>query len=126
MGDFGHELILLDLFDLMGGMAVFASRQFFFLICPGYVMDAFGVLIINAFVAGCACGRKIFVISRRTFVLMMELEMSGMTIRTNRAGKEPFFDQPLSVDAAGVVDQSIPGIRRHDSGLIDFAVTVAA
>ena len=87
MRDLGHELILLNFFDLVGGMTVFACRKLFFLIRPGYMVDAVCVFVINAFVAGCASRWKIFVIGRRTFVIMFEFKVGGVAVCADRAGK---------------------------------------
>ena len=126
MGYLGHELILLDLLDLMGRMTIFTRRQFFLLVRPGYVVNALCVLVVDAFVAGSTCGGEVFVIGRRTFVIVLELQVGRVAVRAYGAGKESLFNKALSVYAAGVVDHSVSCGCFDKGGLIDFAVTIAA
>ena len=58
-GDLGHELVLLDVLDPVGGMAVLAGRQLLVGLGGRDAVDAGRVILIDPLVAGGARGRDV-------------------------------------------------------------------
>jgi hypothetical protein len=124
--DLGHELVLLMLLDLVGGVAVFTVRKPFLDIRILDVVDTGHILFINSLVAGSAGGGQVPKVNRGAFVFVLQDEMGGVAVRAERDRQEPLFPQGLSVNTAGVIHQDIALSGLDGSGMVKFSVAVAA
>lgn len=90
--DLRHEPVLVDLFDAMCRVAVFAIRKFLFGFLSRQIMDAGGILFIDSLMAGGAGRGNIFIVDGRLFRFMVLDEVRVMAIRADGHGQQTFFN----------------------------------
>jgi hypothetical protein len=126
MSDFSYELVLLDIRDGVGGMAVFTVGEFFRTFSYSRAVDAGYEILINSFMAGGTGGRNVFVVDGRPFVFMIENIVCAVAVGANSTREKSFSYQSLTVDAVGIVDFDIALRGLFESPLLQFGMAVAA
>jgi len=106
-GDFGHESILMNVFNAVSRVAVLTIWQFLVGFGSSDVVNACSIFFVDPLVAGCTCCRYILVVNRRLFYLTIQDVMLAMTIGTDCAGQKPLSNQTFSMDTAGIVNKDI-------------------
>ena len=86
MGHLTHKLVLLNLLDLVSGMAVLAVGQFFIRIISHRTVNTVHKLLIYPLMAGSTGRQDILEMDRGLFQLSTENEMRVVTVGTYRAG----------------------------------------
>ena len=70
-------------------------------------MDAVGELLINTLMASGASRGEILEIDRGLLDIIIQDEVSIMTVRTYGTGKQSFLDQATAMNTAGIVHQDV-------------------
>jgi hypothetical protein len=115
--DFRHELVLIDMPHLVGGMAVITIGQPFLNIRIFDIVDALYIILINPLMAGRARGGYILVICGGAVIFMIEDKMRAVTVCAYSAWEQSFFGQAFSMNAAGIVHNHISHLGFQSGGV---------
>ena len=105
--DLCHELVLLDLLDLVSGVAIFTVRQFLCGIGRWWGMDAGGEFFIDTLMASGAGCSQVLEMNGRLLDRVVQDIVRVVAVRTYGTGKQSFLDQATAVNTAGIIHEDV-------------------